>query len=576
MLLVCTYPCGYQSDGSPVRRPHQQSAPPSLAPAKPLWARQGRLAAVRHGGRPDGQSLQSALHPGQNDRQHQLVGGRILVRESAVRRSGRSAVRESAVVGLLRGRQGDLGHGAHDAVVQPGWLYLDSGSALASGTGSYVTLKSPNGKDWSVVLETAGAASSQTFSLVETGGVFAGPIHVWATNLGATTSAGWFVRAGRHLAEQLWTRLHSAAELRVHAHYDRGARQGCHDPAAVGSVGDPLTATDFGKGLHGGRPCPTFPSTFPRWRGRSRWKPAWAGALASACSRKVTGGADRVGKRSLSEPRHGRWGSGLDQLPRCGGRARAASWVGGPHRAHRRARSEGRRGGGLSTCKMGGRRRVDAVSSGRDDGQHDAGHREAFSLPRGSVAHPAAIDFNGTTIVAVYDGATMRWDHRPRPNAKATPGSPPTRSGTTPSSTTSASLRPDRDAGEPRERRGQDHSVVSRRRSRRTDRGLSMGTMMTTAVMGATGRVGSEIVRGMLARGDAVVALVRDPGKPAAPSANPTGCTSVRRAWTTRATLPRHLTGSAHCLSRWDPSGPRASCSGSRSTPPRGSPRSSR
>ena len=36
---------------------------------------------------------------------------------------------------------------------------------------------------------------------------------------------------------------------------------------------------------------------------------------------------------------------------------------------------------------------------------------------------------------------------------------------------------------------------------------------MTTAVIGATGRVGSEIVGGALARGDAVTALVRDPGK---------------------------------------------------------------
>jgi len=33
---------------------------------------------------------------------------------------------------------------------------------------------------------------------------------------------------------------------------------------------------------------------------------------------------------------------------------------------------------------------------------------------------------------------------------------------------------------------------------------------MTTAVIGATGHVGSEIVRGLLDRGDAVAALVRD------------------------------------------------------------------
>src|ERR1700721_250607 len=36
---------------------------------------------------------------------------------------------------------------------------------------------------------------------------------------------------------------------------------------------------------------------------------------------------------------------------------------------------------------------------------------------------------------------------------------------------------------------------------------------MTTAVIGATGRVGRELARGVFARGDAVAALVRDPGK---------------------------------------------------------------
>jgi uncharacterized protein YbjT (DUF2867 family) len=36
---------------------------------------------------------------------------------------------------------------------------------------------------------------------------------------------------------------------------------------------------------------------------------------------------------------------------------------------------------------------------------------------------------------------------------------------------------------------------------------------MTTAVIGATGRIGSEVVRGLLGRGDAVTALVRDPEK---------------------------------------------------------------
>jgi uncharacterized protein YbjT (DUF2867 family) len=41
---------------------------------------------------------------------------------------------------------------------------------------------------------------------------------------------------------------------------------------------------------------------------------------------------------------------------------------------------------------------------------------------------------------------------------------------------------------------------------------MTEGTM-TTAVIGATGRVGSEVVRGLLARGGVVAALVRDPAK---------------------------------------------------------------
>jgi hypothetical protein len=99
---------------------------------------------------------------------------------------------------------------------------------------------------------------------------------------------------------------------------------------------------------------------------------------------------------------------------------------------------------------------------------------------------------------------------------------------------------------------------------------------MTTAVIGATGRVGSEIVRGPLARGASVTALVRDPGKAHAPSASPVDCTSDAPAWTTRAISPRHLAGSGLCSSRWDQSGSKASCNAWRSTPPRGARRSSK
>src|SRR5690348_18412573 len=61
---------------------------------------------------------------------------------------------------------------------------------------------------------------------------------------------------------------------------------------------------------------------------------------------------------------------------------------------------------------------------------------------------------------------------------------------------------------------------------------------MTTAVIGATGRVGSEIVRGVLARGDAVAALVRDPGKARRAFGEPGGL----RIRPTRLDDPRDLT----------------------------------
>ena len=95
---------------------------------------------------------------------------------------------------------------------------------------------------------------------------------------------------------------------------------------------------------------------------------------------------------------------------------------------------------------------------------------------------------------------------------------------------------------------------------------------MTTAVIGATGRVGSEIVRGLLARGQAITALVRDPGKARRAFGDPGGLHIRPRSLMTRATSPTNLTGSATCSSRWDQSGSRASCNGSRSTPPPGIP----
>lgn len=65
---------------------------------------------------------------------------------------------------------------------QPGWQYLDTGSGRLSGKGTFVTLKSPNGKDWSTVLETIGAAGQQQVRFSITNGLSSGTVHIWETN----------------------------------------------------------------------------------------------------------------------------------------------------------------------------------------------------------------------------------------------------------------------------------------------------------------------------------------------------------------------------------------------------------
>lgn len=78
--------------------------------------------------------------------------------------------------------------------VRPGWHYLDTGSAVLDGVGSYVALKAPNSPDWSLVLETLETGLPHTLQFAETGGVFASPVHVWATDLASSEPNDWFVQ----------------------------------------------------------------------------------------------------------------------------------------------------------------------------------------------------------------------------------------------------------------------------------------------------------------------------------------------------------------------------------------------
>ena len=79
---------------------------------------------------------------------------------------------------------------------QPGWKFIDSGSGYLGGAesnGSYVTLKSPNGSDYSTVLETTTATASQTANFQVQGGLSTGAVHVWATDVNAPNPSTDFV-----------------------------------------------------------------------------------------------------------------------------------------------------------------------------------------------------------------------------------------------------------------------------------------------------------------------------------------------------------------------------------------------
>jgi Glycosyl hydrolase family 59 len=65
---------------------------------------------------------------------------------------------------------------------QPGWRYLDSASGNLPEHGSYVSLRSKDGRNWSTILETVGAERAQTISFHVAGGLAAAGVHVWETN----------------------------------------------------------------------------------------------------------------------------------------------------------------------------------------------------------------------------------------------------------------------------------------------------------------------------------------------------------------------------------------------------------
>jgi O-glycosyl hydrolase len=66
--------------------------------------------------------------------------------------------------------------------VRPGWQYLDSSSGKLPINGSYVTLRSPDHKNWSAVIETVGATTPQAVRFKIESGLAQSDVYVWQTN----------------------------------------------------------------------------------------------------------------------------------------------------------------------------------------------------------------------------------------------------------------------------------------------------------------------------------------------------------------------------------------------------------
>ncbi|HME74090.1 MAG TPA: ricin-type beta-trefoil lectin domain protein [Mycobacterium sp.] len=79
----------------------------------------------------------------------------------------------------------------------PGWQFLNSGSGYLGGSesnGSYVSLKSTDGTDYSTIIETTTATAAQTVNVTVSGGLSTSAVHVWSTDVAAPTAANTFAQ----------------------------------------------------------------------------------------------------------------------------------------------------------------------------------------------------------------------------------------------------------------------------------------------------------------------------------------------------------------------------------------------
>ncbi len=285
--------------------------------------------------------------------------------------------------------------------VRPGWQYLDSGSALVSGVGSHVALKSPNGQDWSAVIETADTGSTTVFQVVETGGLLAGPVHVWSTDLSSLTTDGWFIEqpdvtpvdcafSFTALPNHLYTLTTTS-----------GQGKGATTPPAPGPL--PLPYADDFDGYTVGA-MPNIPKYFSTVEGAFEVENCAAGRAGQCLQQEILTSPIGWGSAALpkpvtlvGDPSWANYRASVDILLQESG---SVDLVG-------RVFAQNQRGGGVEGYHL---RVSDAGSWSlltEDASANDT------TLASGTIAfsvgswHTLALDFSGAEITAFFDGSTL-------------------------------------------------------------------------------------------------------------------------------------------------------------------------
>jgi hypothetical protein len=109
--------------------------------------------------------------------------------------------------GLIWAAQPRSGHyipkamlGAIAALTQftkPSWVHIDSACGYLGGNranGSYLALRAPDGKAWSLIAETTTATAQQNITVTIKGGLPGGTVHVWRTSPASANPADWLLR----------------------------------------------------------------------------------------------------------------------------------------------------------------------------------------------------------------------------------------------------------------------------------------------------------------------------------------------------------------------------------------------